>query len=128
MTDKKSEVRRTRRWRKSFKTKCKSARFKPVDYSDTQTTVNETERKSQTLNTQSSSSSLCNVLFEGQLVIKDYTKISDRSKWVNICMHIHLYTNRCFDGHLQVPLNLKGHSFLCKVIYIYLFFTFYFFY
>ncbi len=33
MTDKKSEVRQTRRWRKSFKMKCKSARFKPVDFS-----------------------------------------------------------------------------------------------
>ncbi len=29
------------------------------------------------------SSSLCNVLFEGQLAIEDYTKISDRSWWGN---------------------------------------------
>ncbi len=33
MTDKKREVRQTRRRQKSFKTKCKSARFKPVDFS-----------------------------------------------------------------------------------------------
>ncbi len=32
MTDKKCEVKQTRRWRKSFKTKCKSTRFKPVDF------------------------------------------------------------------------------------------------
>ncbi len=30
LTDKKSEVRQTRRWQKSFKTKCKSACFKNI--------------------------------------------------------------------------------------------------